>query len=237
MYKKRGFTWIELLVVVGVLAALIFVAIPAISKARFNAKVKQAMRAGSRICGQLFVSSGADDPLFLPANDARITWPRSTDKRPWASSSHFFDALIRSNCLQGISYDLFAAGDIKPAKTSAEFLDGKLHNAWCVVRDVNSKVTGNTVVFFTQNMKFTNPGPQAMLDQMMGPGEVGAEPFGDKVFAFVLRGGESVKIDRDTPLIVNGMSLFMRYSVGVESNTVLWPLSAGQSSPPLTKKE
>src|SRR3954470_17112492 len=71
-HSGRGFTLVELLVVIGIIAVLISILLPALSKARKSAtKVKCAHNL--RSVGQLFYTYAASNKNFIPCGTSTKT--------------------------------------------------------------------------------------------------------------------------------------------------------------------
>jgi prepilin-type N-terminal cleavage/methylation domain-containing protein/prepilin-type processing-associated H-X9-DG protein len=65
---SRGFTLVELLVVVSIIAVLIAILLPALAKAREQAKLIQC-QSNERAIGQFFAMYGSDGSRFYPPSD------------------------------------------------------------------------------------------------------------------------------------------------------------------------
>src|SRR5690242_18166424 len=63
--SRSGFTLVELLVVIGIIAVLIGILMPALSRARQQAQSAECM-SNMRACGQIFLLYATENKGFLP---------------------------------------------------------------------------------------------------------------------------------------------------------------------------
>lgn len=121
------------------------------------------------------------------------------------------------------------------AQSEQEFLDGTLHNVWCITLDVSDRLRSGVPVLFTQNFKFRTRGPDATIDRMVGL-EPLARPFGDRAGVVLQRGGAGFVLDRESALNMNfnvtGKADPFLWAHPTETNSAtngfLWPLTSGQ---------
>lgn len=215
---RGGFTREELLAVVAVFLLLLAVLIPRILRDGNRAHLTATISDGKQIYLALFAM---EEPWMT--NAPHISWPTSKDinKGCYRSSSEFCSWLVESNCLD-VTYGFFVphGSGIPIAKNRAEFLDGTLHNAWCITLDVNVGMKSGAPVLFTQNVKFKSRGPDATLDQMVGL-EPNARPFGSRAAVLLQRGGAGFWLSGDSLSLTN-------FNAPGATNGFLWPLASGQ---------
>ena len=91
---RKGFTLVELLAVIGILAVLIAILLPVVMKARYSAKVVTCI-SDKRQWGVVFSMYALSNNRMLPAYHV----PGFTGKSPWDVSKRFTDDML----LQGIA--------------------------------------------------------------------------------------------------------------------------------------
>lgn len=218
---RDGFTRGELLIVVLTIGLILLSLIPVVRWQLLRARLTMTIANGKQIYVALFALE-YEEP-WRPTNRPSLSWPTSEQAAGGAyrNSSDFFSRLVESNVLD-VTYPFFATpgSGIRPARDRAEFLDGELHNEWCITLDVNDRLTTGSPCLFTQNIKFRERGPDATLDQMIGL-ESRSRPFGDRAAVLFQRGGAGFWLSGDSLSLTN-------FNSPGATNGFLWPLASGQ---------
>lgn len=174
--RKQGFSLIELLAVIAIIGILFTLVSPQIGKAQLRAKLTKES-AKARYIVEAITAMGTGSRFSGG-------WPKSGGENT-ESSTVFLNELVRGGYLD-VDYAFFAGPGMVPARDEAEFLSGgELHNAWCILRDLNDTVAGNTPAVYTKNLDINE----------LSFSET-AEPFGNKGFAFATKNGEAVVVEQ-----------------------------------------
>lgn len=220
--KKEGFTLRELLVVIAALALTALIGCSSFHQRACDASRVATLDNGRWIYKMVWPPE-VESPLMVGSAAWKFPGTRSDFCEVFKNSTVFFAYLMATNRACGPAYSRFSdpACGVPAAGNSAEFLDGKLHNIWCITLDISDGTKLGTPLLFTQNFKFraTNVPPRVCDEVGL---EKNARPFGDSFGIVINRGGGGLSLDNAQALIATN------FNPTKAVNGFLWPLSSGQ---------
>ncbi|HEY8240990.1 MAG TPA: prepilin-type N-terminal cleavage/methylation domain-containing protein [Kiritimatiellia bacterium] len=228
--KMRGFTLVELLVVIGIIAILIAILTPALTKAFLRGKAT-GMAANARSMFQSIFArqtaletyvSAESYPRAGATDAANNTFANSTDYFEWAVTSGVFD----------VSFSFFSGPGVPAAQGRDVANFDEDNNAWCVTAGLSDSSPPDAPLLFTRNLDidrlndsvFDGNGP------LLGRTVDTEAPFGTKAFVFCTRSGSGFALLEELLRVDNFTNLFtVAGPTGTLANAVL--RTSGTASP------
>jgi len=186
---KKGFTLIEMLVVIAIIALLATLVVPAVTGALENAQRMTAMANGKGIYSSIFatVADAGSRRNYFPS----ATPPSGTPSYSTNDSTSYFKYLM-DDALEIIPKDfgMFVAGGILPADDLGSFTAD--NNAWRVVEGVRPGDEASIPFMFTKNIDATTLG----TDDSAIPMDEDEEPYQDKALVVIRIGGSGEALQK-----------------------------------------
>lgn len=216
--RRDGLTLVELLVVLLFVAILVSLLVPRAAFVGPRTRCNLALNNGK----QVWLALAAAE--FEGATNSTALWPSSSLEsagRRWKNSTEFMNHLVTNGILDA-TYGFFTSpgGDVSVAGSESEFLDGELHNIWCVTLDVEEDTPEGCPVLFTQNFQFGSRSPYAALTQMTGI-NLRTRPHRLEAGVVIMRNGAGFSLNAVEATAIN-------FNPAGATNRFLWPLTTGQ---------
>ncbi len=203
---RKGFTLIEMLVVIAIIALLAAILVPSVNKALEKAKRMQLVNNGRNIYTAVFVdvASVSDQfggsSIYLPQSSAN-----STDTNLTFTTTHdYFIKLVQDEILP-VNWAFFANATGVTAATgqwdgttasASNFSEN--NSSWQAVADLTTDDTG-TLFLVTKNIGETALNPSYSDTARPAFGGSGNDvPYKDKAMVAVFIGGQAVALDKKT---------------------------------------
>ncbi len=200
--KRSGFTLIEMLVVIAIIALLAAILVPTVTSALENANRTRVLSNGRGIHQSIFSAMTGD---ILYATESY--WPSSTNTSHGTTSTQYFIHLMRTRNdptpgpgVLNKDFGVFAATGVTPAQT----IDGAgstvqfaaAHNCWSVTDGLTQESASNAPLIFTRNLNVAtllpaNSGP--ITDTQIGTAPYAA-PYANRAVVVIFNGGGGAAI-------------------------------------------
>jgi len=219
----RGFTLVEMLVVITIIGILMGLLVPQISNAILQARLTGTMNNGKRIVEAIIQQQS--DTVYTARIIGFPKYGTTTvvTNNQFKDTADFFRYLVTGEVM-AVNWSFFTAPGIPPA-TGADTFTGTNHG-WRMVADVTESYPETAPVLWTKNLSLSTIGEQITPRPNGIPNNLeDINPFGQKGLVVVAKGASAQKLIKDDLKIVAFTNIFIRATLDgtVLTNRVLVP--------------
>jgi prepilin-type N-terminal cleavage/methylation domain-containing protein len=166
----RGFTLVEMLVVIAIIAILATMFYPAIQGALMKARMVDTLNNGKNVFQALLAGELTGKSLF----------PRSSGTGSFQNSTEYWKSVI-TNEFVDTTFAVFSAYGLKPYRGLDPNQFTADNNAWCITADQDDATRNVVPGMFTRNLDI------ARLNDPLSGAVADSAPFGTRGVVVVMR--------------------------------------------------